>query len=245
MPLHDWKRVSAGTFHILHSDWTIGLYHALNAGILPNGFYATVEQRALGGIVPDLLALESRPESNSYHGPVEGGGVATLLAPPRLEVAADFEAEEARTTRVVAVRRTPGDRLAAVIEIVSSGNKESAHAVRSFTRKVAELFTRGVHFLMLDVHPHGPRDPAELHNLVLSEWMDTAPPLPADRPLTFASFDVGERVRAYVVTANVGDPLPTMPLFLLPGLCVEVPLEPTYQAAFTALPAPLRGPLEA
>ena len=37
MPVHDWTRVAAGTFHDFHQAWIVALSHALNAGLLPDG----------------------------------------------------------------------------------------------------------------------------------------------------------------------------------------------------------------
>ena len=45
MPMHDWTRVDAGTYHHFHQDWTIELSRQLNRGILPQGFSAMADQR--------------------------------------------------------------------------------------------------------------------------------------------------------------------------------------------------------
>jgi hypothetical protein len=46
MPVHDWTRVDAGTFHAFHTSWLAHLMEALNAGLLPRGYYALSEQVA-------------------------------------------------------------------------------------------------------------------------------------------------------------------------------------------------------
>jgi hypothetical protein len=51
MPVHDWTKVDANAFHHFHQAWTMSICNALNAGLLPPGFSALVEQHA-GGIVP-------------------------------------------------------------------------------------------------------------------------------------------------------------------------------------------------
>ena len=58
MPLHDWSRVPAGLFHDFHQTWSIQIKLALNAGILPKGLSALVEQRS-GPRESDVLAIES------------------------------------------------------------------------------------------------------------------------------------------------------------------------------------------
>lgn len=42
--------------------------------------------------------------------------------------------------------------------------------------------------------------------------------------------------KAFVEAFAIGDPLPTMPLFLQADGYVQMPLETTYQSAFKALP---------
>ena len=56
MSMHDWTRVSAGTYHAFHNAWITHLQEALNAGVLPKPYYAQGEQQA-GDIQPDVLAL--------------------------------------------------------------------------------------------------------------------------------------------------------------------------------------------
>lgn len=59
MPIHDWTRVSAGTFHDFHQGWTIEIRNRLNSGILPEGYYAMADQRVTGP-EPDVIALRLR-----------------------------------------------------------------------------------------------------------------------------------------------------------------------------------------
>ncbi len=58
MQIHDWTRVTAGTFHHFHSLWIADLSRSLNEGLLPSGFYSMAEQHA-GHTVPDILTLTS------------------------------------------------------------------------------------------------------------------------------------------------------------------------------------------
>ena len=68
--------------------------------------------------------------------------------------------------------------------------------------------------------------------------------MPRDEPLTLASYAAGPRVEVYLEHVAVGAALPEMPLFLRPDRYVNVPLEPTYQAAYRGLPAFWREVLE-
>lgn len=76
-----------------------------------------------------------------------------------------------RKQNVVAVRHVSRDRVVAIVEVVSPGNKSTGHAMRSLVEKAAELLDRGVHLLLIDLIPPGPRDPNGLHSAV---WDDVA-----------------------------------------------------------------------
>src|SRR5438067_11863997 len=80
MPIHDWSRVDANLFHHFHQAWTMTICHALNGGLLPNGYSALVEQHA-GGVVPDVIALQRRARPNRPGEP--GCGAVITAAPPR------------------------------------------------------------------------------------------------------------------------------------------------------------------
>jgi hypothetical protein len=57
MPMHNWKRVPATINHHFHQRWTIAICDALNAGMLPEGYSAHVEQDSCA-LYPDLLAVQ-------------------------------------------------------------------------------------------------------------------------------------------------------------------------------------------
>jgi hypothetical protein len=46
MPIHDWTRVEAGIFHDFHHGWIEEIKRTLNAGLLPDDYYALAEQHA-------------------------------------------------------------------------------------------------------------------------------------------------------------------------------------------------------
>jgi hypothetical protein len=127
-----------------------------------------------------------------------------------------------------------------MVEVVSPGNKSSRRAIRSFLDKTSEFLDRRVHLLILDLFPPGPpgpRDPHGIHAAIWEEYTGEEPCLPADEPLTLASYESAETVRAFVEPVAVGDVLPEMPLFLRAGAHVPVPLGATYDAAFAAFPS--------
>ena len=75
MPIHDWSRVPAGLFHDFHQSWSIRIKDALNAGRLPRGVAALVEQRS-GPKESDVLAIERHGKARSARGVQSTGGAA-------------------------------------------------------------------------------------------------------------------------------------------------------------------------
>jgi hypothetical protein len=238
MPIHDWTRVRPNRFHDFHQSWTIAIRNALNAGLLPAGYFAMVEQKT-GGPEPDVVTLELKPSP-----PAGQGGIAIELHPPRVRFVSRSEAAGyARKADRVSVRHPDGD-VVAILEIVSPGNKDSRNALRAFSRKAVELIQAGVHLLIVDLFPPGPRDPQGVHKVIWDRIRDEPFALPPDKPLTVVAYAVGTETVAYVEPVAVGDPLPEMPIFLTANRYVPCPLEATYQTAWDQFPAPLRGPLE-
>jgi hypothetical protein len=120
--------------------------------------------------------------------------------------------------------------------VVSPGNKGSRGALRAFVEKAAEFLEKRVHLLILDLHPPGRRDPHGIHAAIWEEVSGEESESPLAKPLTLAAYESGLRLRAFVSTVAVGDPLPDMPLFLEPEAHILVPLETTYRAAFAVVP---------
>ncbi|MCA9185254.1 MAG: DUF4058 family protein [Pirellulaceae bacterium] len=242
MPIHDWTRVIAGTFHHFHHEWISTISRALNTHVLPGEYYAMAEQIA-GGFGPDVLTLETphRQEMREYQ--TDESQLATAQPQVRFSSRAAHPPWSRKRSRVV-VRHRSGDDVVAMIEIISPGNKSSQHAVDQFVGKTLELLEAGIHLLLIDLLPPGPRDPQGIHGLIWtalnsgvgSEDDDQSFALPADEPLTLVAYSSSAVIEAFVEPVAVGRTLPDMPLFLRPHGHVSVPLERTYQAAFDAVP---------
>ena len=239
MPIHDWSRVFAGLFHDFRHDWIAEIKHALNSGLLPAGYYALAEQvsRPFG---PDVLALRlpgAASGGDPTHADDDGGGLAVAVAPPRLAVTdtVDEAAVYAARQSSVVIRHTTGDDVVAIIALVSRGNKQSPAAVDQFVAKAVGVLADGVHFQAVDLHPPGRHDPAGMHGAVWDRLGGTYTP-PPGKPLAAAAYSAAPMTTCYVEPLAVGDALPELPLFLTPGRYVNVPLEPTYAAAYADVP---------
>ncbi len=244
MPIHDWSRVSAGTFHDFHVAWIAEIRNALNNGILPPDYYAMAEQIA-GPLGPDVLTLQSAGDNGTDTSGDNSGSVALLTASPRVRFTAQTEMDEyVLKRRNLVIRHSSDDRIIALIEIVSPGNKASRHAIRSFVEKASEALYRGYHLLIADLHPPGRRDPQGIHGAIWSEIHEGEFVAPIDKPLTLAAYSAGQIKRAFVEPVAIGDVLPEMPLYLEPDGYVNVPLEQTYQAAYRGVPMKWKRVLE-
>jgi hypothetical protein len=229
--MHDWTRVSAGIYHDFHHEWISEIKRALNRGLLPSDYYALAEQQA-AGFGPDVLTLQDLDSSSA----TDAGG-ALLKTRPKTSHYAESEAEFLRRRKSsIAVRHVSGDRIVAMVEIVSPGNKSNVNAFRAFVNKACELLEHGIHLLLIDPFPPGKRDPEGIHAAIWAMIEDDPFTLPAERPLTLAAYESDVITRAYFETIAVGDSLPDMPLFLEPGAHVLAPLEATYMAAWDTVP---------
>lgn len=151
--------------------------------------------------------------------------------------------EPVRATDRIAVRQREG-RLVAVVEIVSPGDKADGAAVRGLVEAMGQAIHGQVHVLIVDLFPPGPHDPQGVHKAIWDALEEEDFELPADRPLIAASYDSGPMPVTYVEPMAVGEVLPEMPIFLVPGSYVPAPLEASYRAAWEAFPAAIRGRLE-
>jgi hypothetical protein len=239
MPIHDWTRVTAGTWHDFHHARIAEIRNALNGGRLPASYYAQAEQIA-GPLGPDVLTLltPDLPPEPGIDEPFSGG-LAVATVPPRARLVAEAEMSDyALKRRTLVIRHVSGDRIVALLELVSPDNKSAQFAFRSFVEKAVEALYRGYHLLIVDLFPPTPRDPQGIHGAI---WAFTLPP---DEPLTLAAYSAGPVKRAYVETTAVGREFIEMPLSLEPEFYINVPLEETYSAAYRGVPQRWKRVLE-
>src|ERR1700756_1297748 len=114
MPVHDWTRVDAGTFHAFHTVWISEIMKALNAGLLPKGYYALAEQVATR-MQTDVLTLHApAPRKPLPRAPPRGG-------------------------RHLVIRHITGHRVVALVEIGSPSNKDRKGHVGELAGKVVRI----------------------------------------------------------------------------------------------------------
>jgi hypothetical protein len=218
MPAHDWTRVTTGTFHSFHLGWIGELTRSLNATLLPDNYYALAEQRA-AEFEPDLLALERlEPDSDDaphkFHGN-GSGGTALATAEPKAHIIGEVDEASlyAIKRRTVAIRHATDDRIVALVEIASPGNKDRAQSVQRFVDKAVAALQSGYHLVVIDLFEPGKNDPAGLASAVWEEVGGRRIAWPPGNPLSGASFRVADRVRCYAESFAAGTVIPELPLF--------------------------------
>jgi sugar phosphate isomerase/epimerase len=139
-----------------------------------------------------------------------------------------------------------GHRLVALLEILSPANKDRKAHIEALAQKVASALDLGVHVLVVDLFPPGPHDPQGIHAVIRHELdlSEEAYDLPSDEPFTLASYAAEAGVEVYLEHLAPGGVLPDMPLFIRPDKYVNVPLESSYQSAYSGMPQFWRNVLE-
>jgi hypothetical protein len=249
MPVHEWTRVTAGTFHDFHNAWVTELRNVLNGGVLPEGYYALGEQRS-GDVSPDVLTLHAETGSPGWTSEMassDTGMIAVAEQPPKVTLALEAATDAAfyiAKRRTLVIYHVTGDRIVALIEILSPGNKHSQHTIGDFLDKVMAALREGYHVLVIDLFPPGRCDPGGMHGAIW-EYLTNEPwQVLSGRPFTLASYCARVPITAYVEPISVGCTLPDMPLFLTPGHYIYVPLEETYMAAWRGVPQRWRRVIE-
>lgn len=214
MPIHDWTRVDAGVVHDFQLAWIVHLSEALNGGLLPEGYYAMVEQQA---DAPPRVSRKAAAGPNAVYRAMR---------------------------RTLTIRHVSNHRIVALLEILSPANKDRLSSVEDFVEKAHSALKRGCHLLVIDLFPPGLHDPKSIHGAIWESFDSEDYEPPPDKPLILAAYVALPIVETNYEPLAVDDVLPDGPLYLQRDWFVNVPLEATYQAAYRGVPAYWRGELE-
>lgn len=125
-----------------------------------------------------------------------------------------------------------GRRLVAAIEIVSPANKDRPEHRRAFVTKCAAMLQNQICVVVVDVVPSRSVDLyGEL--LEILGQMDASranlPPEPRATSFRSTTDGMAGRLEIWSHSLKVGQPLPTLPLWLAPNLAVPLDLEASYE----------------
>lgn len=247
VPVHDWSKVVAGNFHDFHQAWIIEIRNALNRGLLPESFYAMAEQVSKGTI-PDVVTLESTAEflieeELDFSG---SSNVMTVVTnPPKVQYREQTEVDTyADKADRLAIRHANGDRMVALIDIVSLGNKSTEAALIRFRDKLTEALEQGCHLMVIDLHRPHTHDPRGLHAYFWEQLQGISHGVTDQQPFGVSSYCAEANPTAYFQPVGLNEVLPEMPLFLTTQHYINVPLEETYMKTWSDLPRRWRDVLQ-
>lgn len=237
MPLRDHFRPPVSkqaTWEGFHAGWPMVIVQQLRH-LLPPGFIAEPRVHLGKFFEVDLGACETEKSPWSATGGGRGNGPATAVwAPARPAIdeettlADEYEYE---------VRIYDADRertLVAAIEFVSPENKDRPENRRIFVSKCASLLKQGVSVSIVDLVTVRQFN---LYTDLLDLIDHTDPTLGTPAPYLYAATcrwierDQKKRLQAWSNVLAVGQPLPTIPLWLREEEFVALDLEPGYERA--------------
>jgi len=247
MPMHNWTRVSAGTFHDFHNAWITHIKESLNAGLIPNS-YCALGEKTVDEFGPHVLtrkaeeAKKPNRESSSATdsvGMIDVGMIDVGMSPPNVHEFQEANEEIAfslQRQRAVVIRHASGDRVVAIIEIVSRANRHSMQTLSDFTDKVIASLQQGIHVVVIDSFSPGRNDPDGIHGLIWERMMAGEYHAVEGLPLTLVSYTANYPIKAWIEPYSVGATLTAMPLFLTNGHYIPLPLEETYCQSWAGVP---------
>jgi hypothetical protein len=215
-----------------HGAWAEAIAINLNQSLLPEQFVAEARVKLGGQVEIDVGTFAQNGAAAS-----PGGGGVAVWAPPKPVATAALDYQDPDIFEVQILSQEGGPRLVAAIELVSPANKDRPANRHLFAVKCASYLYSGVSVILIDVVTgRGGNLLAELLGLLHAPL---ATPGQGAQDLYAAALRTvpapqGFLLETWAHSLTLGEPLPSVPLWLLPDLCLPLELEATYQAACLA-----------
>ncbi len=225
MPLLDHFRPPLSVhrhWHAFHNAWATYIASDLNRQ-LPAGYFA--EPNVQFGVEIDVAAFEG----NGADGPRVGGAPeSSWMAPAPAQTVPIAVLNE--VAEVLVFSREGGPTLAGAVELVSPGNKDRPGEREAFVSKCASYIQQGVGLVIVDVVT---TRQARLHDELVAR-LDASGTAALDAELYAVAYRAVDRagqpnLAMWPAALAVGQPLPTLPLWLRGDMCLAVQLEETYE----------------
>jgi len=242
MPLRDHFRPPIATRHSwegLHGMWPATIVQELDK-VLPADFTAEPRVHLGTQFEVDVCAYQDADSQPARVASAQdSGGVATATwAPPQPTLAVDTELAEQYEYEVKVYDQSRGRLLVAAVEIVSPANKDRRENRRALVTKCAALLQQDVCVSIVDlVTTRNFNLYADL--LALLDLSDPAcvPSPPPVYAVTCRGRKTSQatRLEAWAYPLALGQPLPTLPMWLSEELVVSLELEASYEATCRVL----------
>jgi hypothetical protein len=216
-----------------HGQWPAMIVVGLNRR-LPARYVAAPLVHLGSSFEVDVAAFD-RDQSNprGIGEKDDGGGIATAIwAPPKPTRTVSIDSPEPESYEVRVYDEQHGRRLVAAIEIVSPANKDRPDRRHAFVTKCAALLQDQVCVVIVDiVTSRAPNLYADL-----MEFFGQADPSPAGETARLSAVacrrqnaEDAWRLEAWAHPLEIGEPLPTLPLWLAEDLAIPLDLEASYE----------------
>ena len=237
MPLRDHFRPPVSrrvSWEEMHGQWPAVLVQQLRKQ-LPPGFVSGPKVHSGSQIEVDIATYEWDDGPRGFSDHRDDGGVATetwTVAEPSVAVETEIPDYDEYEVRIYDAERER--TLVAVIEIVSPANKDRPEKRNAFVGKCAALLQKGVAVSIVDVVTTRQFNLyAELMAFLgqADATMGTVPP--GIYAASCRWLLQGERatLQTWSHVLAVGQPLPTLPLWLTPVRVIPLDLEASYEKA--------------
>ena len=235
MPLRDHFRPPVEKRHSwdeLHGGWPMVIVQKLFPQ-LPDGYVAAPGVHLGAAFEIDVSAYE---QDEPVAAPMPGGSGGVAVAPrappqPTLTLETELPDQDEYEVRIYDERH--GRRLVAAIELISPANKDRPESRRAFVGKVAALLQRNVCVSLVDVVTI--RD-FNLYADVLEFIGGNDPALESKPPCLYAVTMRGRKrprqrslLESWFYPMHIGQPLPTLPIWLDVDLSIDLELESSYE----------------
>jgi Protein of unknown function (DUF4058) len=212
-------------WNTFHHAWSATIARTLNRQLLPENYFAAPNIRFGPRVEIDVGTFEQA----SAVGQAPGASALTLATPPATAV---IPAVFPDIVEVVIVHQEGGPQVVAAIELVSPSNKDRPATQRAFVAKMSSYLQQGIALSVIDLVT---TRSAHLHNEWIA-WMQAEAGLMrnvSETPLYANSYRAvrrGERdeIDMWLNPLRVGQPLPSLVLFLRGDMWIDIPLETTY-----------------
>lgn len=244
MPLRDHFRPpldDVTSWEGFHGQWPAVIVQDLRKR-LPAGHVAEPRVHLGSRVEIDVAAFEKDEQPTPFSANPDSGGVAAAVwSPPRPSVAVETTLPEYDEYEVRIFDARRGRHLVAAIEIVSPANKDRPEHRNVFVAKCAALLQKGVAVSIVDLVTIRQFN---LYTDLLAFIGHNDPTLGDMPPPLYAAScrwtSQGKRtlLQAWSHVLTLGQPLPTLPLWLADDLSVPLELEPSYERACSDLAIP-------
>lgn len=236
MPLRDHFRPPVSlraSWDAFHGMWPAGIVRYLRTH-LPPGYVAAPTTHPGSQIEFDVAAFENDDAPRLRGADGEGGVAVATWAPPTPTIAVETDVPDYDEYSVRIYDAERGRQLVAVIELLSPGNKDRPEKRNAFVGKCAALMQKGVAVSIVDVVTTRQFNLyAELLQFLGQGDPTLGEPLPHLYAVSCKWRPQGKRMllQTWSHPLAIGEPMPTLPLWLTGTLAVPLDLEPSYEQA--------------